>query len=137
MSKISSLIGIVTIFFVSIGVISIVFPSLFSSVFGKFSTNLLPYEIGILGVPVILSNLVLLSFGILYYKKKLPSTISNSIDRIRIFEIPKKPTLMILLIIFSVYIGASSPELLLDESQQWPDYVILESALKIWPDGES
>ena len=100
MSKISSLIGITTIFFVSLTILTIIFPSLFSSIFGKFSTNLLPYEIGILGVPVILSNLVLLSFGILYYKKKLPSTISNSIDRIRIFEIPKKPTLIILLKFF-------------------------------------
>ena len=137
MSKISSLIGIVTIFFVSIGVISLVFPSLFSSVFGKFSTNLLPYEIGILGIPVILSNLVLLSFGILYYKKKLPSTISNFIDRIRIFEIPKKPTLIILLIIFSVYIGFSSQELSLNEAEEWGDYAILKSALEIWPYGES
>ena len=137
MSKISSLIGIATIFFVSLTIISIIFPSLFSSAFGKFSDNLIPYEVGILGIPVILSNLGLLFFGIIYYKKKLPSSISSSIDRIRIFEIPKKPTLIILLIIFSVYISASSPELLLDESQQWPDYVILESALKIWPDGDS
>ena len=137
MSKISSLIGIVTIFFVTLTVISIIFPSLFSSIFGKFSNNLIPYEVGILGVPVILSNLGLLIFGVIYYKKKFPSSISNSIDKIRTFEIPKKPTLIILLIIFSVYIGVSSPELLLDESEQWPDYVILESALKIWPDGES
>ena len=137
MSKISNLIGIVTIFIVSLTVISIIFPSLFSSVFGKFSTNLLPYEIGILGIPVILSNLALMLFGILYYKKKLPSSIIDSINKIRIFEIPKKPTLIILLIIFSVYIGLSTPELFLDESQDWPDYVILESALEIWPDGES
>jgi len=137
MSKISSLIGIATIFFVSLTIISIIFPSLFSSVFGKFSDNLIPYEIGTLGFPVILSNLGLLFFGIIYYKKKLPSSISNSIDRIRIFEIPKKPTLIILLIIFSVYVGISSPELLLDESKQWGDYEILEDALKIWPDGKS
>ena len=137
MPKISNLIGITTIFFISLGVISIVFPSLFSSTFGKFSTNLLPYEIGILGIPVILSNLILLSFGILYYKNKLPSTISNSINRIRIFEIPKKPTLIILLIIFSVYIGFSIPELSLNEAEEWGDYVILKSALEIWPYGES
>ena len=90
MSKISSLIGIATIFFVSLTIISIIFPSLFSSVFGKFSDNLIPYEVGTLGVPVILSNLGLLFFGIIYYKKKLPSSISNFIDRIQIFEIPKK-----------------------------------------------
>ena len=137
MSKISNLIGIVTIFFVSLTIISIIFPSLFSSIFGKFSTNLIPYEIGIMAIPVILSNLALFAFGIFYYKKKLPSQISDCINRIRIFEISKKPTLIILLIIFSVYIGFSTPELFLDESQQWSDYVILESALKIWPDGES
>ncbi len=137
MSKISSLIGIVTIFFVSLTIITIIFPSLFSSVFGKFSNNLIPYEIGILGIPVILSNLGLLIIGIIYYKKKFPSSISNSIDKIRSFEIPKKLTLIILLIIFSIYIGLSSPELLVDESKQWGDYEILEDALKIWPDGKS
>ena len=137
MSKISSLIGITTIFFVSLTILTIIFPSLFSSIFGKFSTNLIPFELGILGVPVILSNLALLIFGITYYKKKLPSSISNSINRIRAFEIPKKPTLVILLIIFGIYVGASTPELFLDESKQWGDYGILEDGLKIWPDGES
>ena len=137
MSKVSNFIGITTIFFFSLAIISIIFPSLFSSIFGKFSTALIPYEIGILGIPVILSNLTLLTLGILYYKKKLPSLISDSINKIRIFEISQKPTLIILLIIFSVYIGLSTPELFLDESQQWGDYEILKSALEIWPDGES
>ena len=137
MPKISNLIGIVTILFASLATISVIFPSLFSSIFGKFSANLFPYEIGILGIPVILSNLVLLSFGILYYKKKLPDPIYNSINRIRVFEIPKKPSLIIILIIFSVYIGISVPELSLDESQQWGDYATLDNALEIWPDGKS
>ena len=137
MLKISNIIGIVTVFFVSLTMISLIFPSLFSSIFGKFSSNLIPYEIGIFGIPIILLNLGLLTFGILYYKKKLPSSISNSINRIRIFEIPKKPTLIILLIIFSVYIIFSIPELSLDESSEWPDYEVLEDALEIWPDGKS
>jgi len=137
MPKISNLIGIFTIFFILLTTLSIIFPSLFSSTFGKFSTELIPYEIGIYAIPVILSNLALFTFGLMYYKKKLPSSISDSINRIRIFEISKKPTLIILLIIFSVYIGISTPELSLDESQQWGDYGILEDALEIWPDGES
>ena len=137
MAKISNLIGIVTIFFVVLTIISIIFPSLFSNIFGKFSSNLLSYEIGILGIPVIISNLVLLSFGFLYYKKKLPSIVSISINRIRSFEISKKSSLIILVIIFSIYIGFSIPELSLDESEEWPDYAILQKALEIWPDGES
>ena len=137
MLNISQLIGLSTIFFVTLAIITVVFPSLFSSIFGQFSTGLIPYEVGILGTPIIISNIVLLSFGILYYKKKFPNNILSFINKLRSFEIPKKPTLIILLIIFSVYIGVSSPELLLDESKQWGDYEILEDALKIWPDGQS
>jgi len=137
MLQISRIIGIVTIFFISLVMISIIFPSLFSSISGKFSSNLVPFELGIFGIPVIISNIFLLSFGILYYKKKLPNLISNSINKIRSFEISKKSSLIILLVIFSVYIGFSIPELFFDESEQWGDYYILQSALDIWPDGES
>ena len=137
MPKISTLVGIVTIFFVFLTTISVIFPSLFSSVFGKFSTELNPYETGILGIPVILSNIALLSFGILYFKNKLPGTVSQSIDKIRTYEIPKKPSLIILIIIFSIYIGFSIPELYVNEEAEWGDYAILKSALEIWHDGES
>tara|TARA_B100001540_G_scaffold249303_1_gene225048 strand:- start:1050 stop:2252 length:1203 start_codon:yes stop_codon:yes gene_type:complete len=137
MSKISTLVGITTIFFASLSIISIIFPSLFSSIFGKYSPELLPFEIGILGPSVILSNILLLSFGILYHKEKLPGKISYLINKIRIFEIPKKPTYIILLIIFVIYIGFSVPELSLNEAEEWGDYVILNDALEIWPDGES
>jgi len=137
MSKTTNLIGISTICFTFLAIISIIFPGLFSSIFGKFSESIVPYEIGILAIPIIISNIILLSFGFLYYKKKLPSSINKSINKIREFEIPKKLTLIILLIIFSIYIGLSIPELSLDESEQWGDYAILEEALEIWPDGES
>jgi|TARA_B100001750_G_C15508248_1_gene601874 hypothetical protein len=136
-SKISNVVGITAIFFILLCAVSIIFPALFSSIFGKFSENLNPFELGIFGIPLIISNITFLSFGILYYKKKLPRNIFDLINKIRIFEIPKKPTLIILLIIFSVYIGFSIPELSLDESEQWDDYEILEDALEIWPYGES
>ena len=137
MSKTTNLIGISTICFTFLAIISIIFPGLFSSIFGKFSESIVPYEIGILAIPIIISNIILLSFGFVYYKKKLPSSINNFINKIREFEIPKKPAAIILLIIFSIYIGLSIPELSLDESEQWGDYAILEDALEIWPDGES
>ena len=41
------------------------------------------------------------------------------------------------MIIFSIYIGLSIPELSLNESEQWGDYTLLKDALDIWPDGES
>ena len=137
MQKISSIIGISTIFFVFLTTISIIFPSLYSSIFGKFSTNVVPYETGFFAIPVIVSNIILLSFGVLHYKKKLPNNFSFLINKIRIFEIPKRANLILLLLIFSIYIGLSVSELSLDESKEWPDYTVLDKALKIWPDGES
>ena len=53
------------------------------------------------------------------------------------FEISKKNTLIIFIIIMGIYIGFSIPELFLDESLVWDDYIVLESALELWPDGES
>ena len=137
MSKISNIIGIATIIFTFLTIISVILPSLFLSIFGKFSSTLIPYEIGIFGIPIILSNAALFLFGILYYKKKLPISFLNYINKIRTFEIPKKPSIVILLIIFSVYIGLSLPELFIDESQQWGDYAVLDEALDLWPDGKS
>ena len=137
MSKVSNLIGILTIFFVSLTITSIIFPSLFSSIFGKFSTNLVPYEIGFLGIPILISNIILLLFGFFYYKKKLPPTISQFINHIRCFEISTKYSTIALIIILAIYIGFSIPELFLDESEQWGDYVILQDALEIWPGGVS
>ena len=137
MSKVGILIGLVTIFFSFLIVISVIFPSLYSYSFGKFSTNLIPFEIGILGFPVILSNVVLLSFVILFYKKKLPNRVLETINKFRTFEVSKNISLIILAVIFSIYIGFSIPELYLDESEEWGDYAILEDTLEIWPDGDS
>ena len=137
MSKIGLLVGIVTIFFSLLTSISFIFPGLYSSIFGKYSENLIPTEIGIVAIPVIISNIVLFTFGFLYYRKKFPQNVRNSIDRIRTFEISKKPAIVILLVIFSIYIGLSIPELYENEAEQWGDYAILEDALEIWPDGQS
>ena len=75
--------------------------------------------------------------GFLHYKKKLPFKISNAINLILNFEISKKVAIIIGLVILSIYIGLSIPELLIDERDQWSDYVILESALEIWPSTDS
>jgi len=37
----------------------------------------------------------------------------------------------------SIYVGLSIPELSLNEADQWGDYAILNSALEIWPFGQS
>ena len=137
MSKTTIIIGPVTIFFTSLTVLTMIFPALFSSTFGIYSENLNPMEIGIYAIPVLLSNIVLLIFGFYYYKNKLSPSLISGINAVRSFEITKKTSLIVLIVIFAIYIGLSTPELFLDESLQWGDYGVLTDALKIWPFGES
>ena len=112
----------------------VIFPALFSSVFGMFTENLNPFEPGYQSVFLIVSNIVIFGFGIAYYKNKIPSPVHDVFEKIRTFEISKRVTIISLLIILGIYIGLSSPELLLNEGDDWSDYhSVLLPALEIWP----
>ena len=114
------------------------FGAFFSSLLGSFPDEINnPFELGHQATILIVSNIIILGFGFAYYKQKLPKQLQNIVEQIRTFEISKKITIITLLIIIGIYIGLSTPELFLDESQQWHDYDILEEALELWPDGES
>jgi hypothetical protein len=102
-----------------------------------FGENLNPFEYNDQSIFVIVSNVVIFGFGIAYYKKKIPSLVYDVIEKIRMFEIPKKTAVISLAIILGIYVGLSTPELFIDESTQWSDYALLEKGLEIWPFGES
>jgi len=117
---------------------TVIFPALFSSSFGKYSENLNAFELGHQSIFLIVSNIVIFGFGIACYKKKIPSLVSDGIEKIRAFEIPKKAALISLAVILAVYVGLSTPELFLNEGDLWNDYTaVLLPGLEIWPSGES
>jgi len=127
-----------TILVVLLTLTPVIFPALFSSVFGMFTENLNPFEPGYQSVFLIVSNIVIFGFGIAYYKNKIPSPVYDVFEKIRTFEISKKIAIISLAIILGIYIGLSSPELLLNEGDDWSDYnAVLLPALEIWPFGEA
>ena len=129
---------IATIIVIFLIYIPIVFPALFSSLVGSYSDTINnPFEFGHQAFILIISNVIILGFGFAYYKQKLPIRLQNIIERVRSFEISKKTTIVVFIIIMGIYIGLSAPELFLDEALQWDDYIVLESALELWPYGES
>ena len=136
-SKVSYIVFFCTLTVVLLTLTAMVFPALFSSYFGLNTENLEPFELGHRAVFVITSNVIIFGLGILYYKKKIPSTLNNAIEKIRTFELSKRVTLVSLFVIIGVYVGFSIPELFIDESTQWGDYEVLEEALGLWPFGES
>ena len=129
---------IATIIVIFLIYIPIVFPALFSSLVGSYSDTINnPFEFGHQALILIISNVIILGFGFAYYRQRLPIQLQNIIERVRSFEISKKTTIIVFIIIMGIYIGLSAPELFLDEALQWDDYIVLETALELWPDGES
>ena len=136
--KVSYVVFFVTIITVLFTLTPVIFPALFSSVFGMFTENLNGFELGYMAIFLIVSNVVIFGFGIAYYKRKIPSLVQDVIEKIRTFEISKRVAVISLAVILSIYIGLSTPELFLEEGPQWSDYdAVLIPALEIWPFGES
>ena len=124
---------LVTLGIIGISIISVIFPALIISNTYEFPINLEPFETSPWLLPIILSNTFLISFGVLFYKKKLPSRINNAIQFVLTFEISKKIAIIAGIIILTIYIGLSIPELSFNEMEQWPDFLVLKNALNIWP----
>ena len=124
---------LVTLGIVGISVISVIFPALIISSTYEFPNDLDPFEISPWTLPITISIISFLSIGFLYKNKKLPATFSSGIKFILNFEISKKVSVIVGIIILGLYIGLSFDELFLNEVEQWPDYLILKEALDIFP----
>jgi len=136
--KVSYVVFFAALIVVLLTLTTVIFPALYSSVFGMFTENLDAFELGHQSIFLIVSNVVIFGFGIAYYKKKIPSLVQDVVEKIRTFEIPKRVAIISLAVILCVYIGLAAPELFLDEGEAWNDYrMVLLPALEIWPFGQT
>ena len=126
-----------TLGIIGISIISISFPALIISTTYDFPLEIDPFETSPWFFPIIISIITLLTIGFLYLTKKLPRVIYTPIEFILNFEISKKVAVILGIVILSIYVGLSIPELLIDEADQWSDYSILATALEIWPSTDS
>ena len=133
----TNIVFLFTLGIILLSLVSIIFPALIISLTSVHESALDPFEIGPLTFPLLVSSLVLLGFGLAYYKKWLPSTVSKPIEYFLNFEISRRITFLVAIVMLSIYIGLTVGELSLNEEEQWPDYEVLKEGLKIWPSGES
>ena len=124
---------LVTIGVVGLSIISMIFPALIISATYEFPNELDPFETSPWVLPIVASFTIFFIIGFLFQKNLLPSRLSIGIKFILNFEISKKTSIIIGIIILSIYIGFSIEELFFDEVNQWPDFLILKEALEIWP----
>ena len=126
-----------TISIVIISLFAIIFPGFFISIYFPYNVEIVPFEPSIWLIPVSSFSFVFLVLGFVYYKRKLPVQVYKCIQFILNFEISKRITVILGIIIFVFYIGFSVNELSINEEGQFPDYNILKAALQIWPSTES
>lgn len=126
-----------TLFVVCISLVSVVFPALIVTIASPYQINLDPLETGPLAIPLVISNSVLIGIGLAYYKRKLPASVSKPIEFILNFEVSKRITIIVAIILLAIYIGFSIPDLTLNEEDQVGDYQVLKQALDLWPFGDS
>ena len=120
-----------------ISLFAIIFPGFFISIYFPYNVEIVPFEPSIWLIPVSSFSFVFLVLGFVYYKRKLPVQVYKCIQFILNFEISKRITVILGIIIFVFYIGFSVNELSINEEGQFPDYNILKAALQIWPSTES
>ena len=119
---------------VGISLLSVIFPALILTEFGNITSDYYDkFEIGNNAILLILSNVIILAIGYIYKKNKL-ANFSSFVNKIRGFDISKKQSLIIGIIIIAVYTVITIPELSIDEATQWGDYHILTSALETFPE---
>jgi len=113
--------------------LTVIFPAFFPTLVVEIETEIEPFELGIWAIPVITANLVVLIFGILYYKKIFPNLVRRSLNFLVNFDISPKVTIIALVIILSFFILLNFDELFLNEQNQWPDFFRIRMVMEGWP----
>ncbi len=93
-----------------------------------------PFELGTMAIPVLTSNLAVLALGLLYYKKKLSILLNKIISVTAEFEISRRVTLVIIIILLAFYITFNVGELA--EEEDTGDYQFFKSLLEDFKKGE-
>ena len=134
-SLVSYAVFLVTLVIVLISITSIIFPALIVRTTSPFQDDSInPFEFGVLASPFFIANFILLVIGIIYYAKKLPRTIQQSIKFIYDFEVTPRIAFTVVVILIGIYVILSANELLKEED--WDDYIITKSATETWNIGE-
>jgi hypothetical protein len=116
-----------------ISLISVVFPALISETvsiselekIGIIQHEEDPYQMGPLAGLLILINGGI--FGIYFFKNKFPKKISTPFKKVATFQVSKKVTVLIIIIILSTYTIATIPEF--EKDEEFGDFISIEKRL--------
>ncbi len=122
---------LITLEIVLISLTAVVFPALITRTVSPVAISIVdPLEPGILTIPILLTNFVMLGVGIAYFKGKLPNQIIKSIKFIFNFEVSKKVAFVVLVVILGLYIAFTINELSSEEALG--DYSRVKRSVEAW-----
>jgi len=124
---------------VLINLISVVFPALIASSNSTITElqdlgiPLLPVDslfVGTLAYPLIATNVIVFGLTTLYFRKRLPIFLTNSINFIFNFEVSRKFAFLTILAVLTIYVVSSVGELTVEED--WQDFSALKEKVDEW-----
>ena len=136
---ISWIVFLFSVSIVLISLVSVVFPALISSSsstiqdlqeIGVDLFEVEPFQVGIWGWSLLVVNFLVFIGLFLYFKNKLPENFKRLINFIFTFEISKKISAIVIILLFSIYVGFSFEELTIEE--EWEDYPGVKKRLEMW-----
>jgi len=112
-NPVSWIVFLPTIIVVLLSLTSVLFPALILRTLGGFDDNvgIDPFEPGSLAYSFLITNFIIFGLALLYFKKRLPSQLTNSINFIFNFEVSAKIAFFVVIIIIGAYIIVSVGEL--------------------------
>ena len=131
-SKTSKLVLLFSLFVVTFSLISVVFPALISETVVVSDLERMgitpyqedPYQIGLMAIPLILTNGIIFALYLLRNKLGL----SSKFEKLLEFQISKKVAAVIIVIILSGYVVGTIPEL--DTKEEFDDFILVEKRLR-------
>jgi len=132
---ISWIIFLFSITIVLISFVSVFFPALILVsntiiVPGIDSVTPDPYESGVWSVGLIISNIIIFGLTFLYFRNKLPKSISDIFKKLFTFEVSKKIAFICITILLIIYTSASVSELSTEEN--FEDYKNVKNRVEGW-----
>ncbi len=106
---------------VLLSIVSIIFPALVGRSTSPIATSQVDvWELGVIAIPLIITNIIMLGIGIAYFTNKFPFKISNAINFIFKFEVSKTVAFLTLVVMLGIYISFTLEELA--EEEPWGDF---------------
>lgn len=122
-----------TVVIVFISLIPVVFPALIARTTSQFQAAVFnpnvinPFQPGVLAVPLIIVNIIILAVGIAYYKRSKCKTYFKKIAN---FEVSQKQALIGVIIILAVFAALTVGTLSTEET--WGDYKSVKERVQGW-----